>query len=410
MTERTRLVNLLLVLLILIATLFLAQMLWQLLSAYADILVLFALSWLVSFILNPIVAHLSEHPFPHRLTRLLEPVIGRPRAKRMAKARLSRRAAVIIVYVGLLLALVLGIALLVPGIVIQLSQLAGHLPEYMAKAPDLSKWVEFELRRLNIDVSMDQAVRNMLAGLQNITGAIIQNALVIFTSAVSLLTNIVLVLLLGFYITLDAPRLEKSLLSLVPVEFQAELRFFGASVNRTFGGFVRGQLLQSAFIGVGTAIAMTAFGLDFVLVASLFAALFMLIPLVGPFLALLPPLLAILLETPGMALWLLIALFVFQFIITNVLMPRLLSEALGLHPLLVFGSILLGIKIGGFWGAFFGIPIAGVIWAMLVFIYETYIVDRVDTVEPMRQADKGKRGQGEVVLESPGAKPVGQSE
>lgn len=381
MVERSRLVNTLLVLLILIAVLFLGQMLWQLLSAYADILMLFVLSWLVSFILNPIVVQVSEHPIPTTLTRLLQPVLGDARAAQMAQARLSRGAAVIMVYVGLLLAIVLALALVLPGLVIQLSQLARNLPDYVARAPDMSKSVETELARVGIFVSVDQAVKNMLTGLQNLAGEIIQNALAIFTSALSAVTNIVLVLLLGFYMTMDAPRIEKSLLTLAPAEFQNELRFFGQSVNKTFGGFVRGQVLQALFIGIGTAVAMTIFGLDFILVASLFASLFMLIPLVGPFLALFPPLLVALLEAPGLAIWLLILLFLFQFIVVNVFMPRLLSEVLGLHPLLVFAAILLGVKIGGFWGAFFGIPIAGVLWAMLVFFYESWIRDN----EPMDQ-------------------------
>ncbi len=370
MVERSRLLNALLVLLVLIAALFLAQMLWQLLSAYADILTLFVLGWFVSFVLNPIVVQVGEHPIPAPLVRVLEPLVGSTRALQMTNARLSRGAAVAIVYVGLLLVIVLGVALLVPGIVIQLSQLGSHLPDYIAGASGTSNWVEGELKQLGVNVRIDQAVSNMLAGLQNFAGGIIQNALAIFTSALGIVTNLVFVLLLGFYMTLDGPRIERSVLTLAPAEFQDDLRFFGQSVNRTFGGFVRGQLLQAFFIGIGTAIAMTLFGLDFVLVASLSASLFMLIPLVGPFLALVPPLLVALLEAPGLALWLLIALVVFQFIIGNVLMPRLLSQALGLHPLLVFAAILLGAKIGGFWGAFFGIPIAGVLWAMLAFFYE----------------------------------------
>jgi predicted PurR-regulated permease PerM len=41
----------------------------------------------------------------------------------------------------------------------------------------------------------------------------------------------------------------------------------------------------------------------------------------------------------------------------------------GLHPLLVFAALLISIKVAGFWGAFFGIPIAGVLWAMFVFFF-----------------------------------------
>ena len=89
----------------------------------------------------------------------------------------------------------------------------------------------------------------------------------------------------------------------------------------------------------------------------------------------LPPLLVVLLESPGVAVWTLVILFAFQFVIVNVLMPRLLSEAVGLHPLLVFAAILFSVKIAGFWGAFFGIPVAGVLWAMGKFFFDEWRKD-----------------------------------
>jgi predicted PurR-regulated permease PerM len=80
----------------------------------------------------------------------------------------------------------------------------------------------------------------------------------------------------------------------------------------------------------------------------------------------------VLIQSPGLTPVLLIVLFVYQFVIVNVLMPRLMSDAVGLHPLLVFAAILFSVKIAGFWGAFFGIPIAGVLWAMLVFFFDEW--------------------------------------
>ena len=53
-------------------------------------------------------------------------------------------------------------------------------------------------------------------------------------------------------------------------------------------------------------------------------------------------------------------------------LPRVMSEAVGLHPLLVFAALLVSIKVAGFWGAFFGIPVAGVLWAMAVFFFERW--------------------------------------
>lgn len=337
-------------LLTLVAALFLAQMLWQLISGYADLILLFLLGWLVSFILTPIISYLSD---PKR-----------------AALRLSRGAAVVIVYLVLVLVVVIALALFVPPMVLQLSDLARHLPEYMARAPAAGVWVQDQLARLGLKVNVEDAVSSSLNSLQSYAAALIQNALGIFTGVLSFLANLLFVIILSFYIALDEARLRKGMLRLIPPQYHNEAHFFAQSVDRTFGGFIRGQLLQAVIVAIGTAVVMKLFGLDFVLAASLFAGLFMLIPLIGPLLALVPPLLVVLIASPGLAVWLLIVLFLYQFIIVNVLMPRLLSESVGLHPLLVFAAILVSIRVAGFWGAFFGIPIAGVLWAMLNFLYE----------------------------------------
>lgn len=370
--DNSRPVRILLILLILLAALFLAQMLWQLLSGYADLILLFLLGWLVSFVLSPVVLQLSEHPVPIFLHPLLDAMLGAERAESLTKARLSRAAAVAIVYLVIVLLIVALVAMFLPTTIDQLSQLARRFPEYMAQAPRISAWAQDQLERVGIRLNVEDALRSALAGLQTYIANLIQNALGILTSLLTLLANLFFVLILGFYITLDGPRLRQSILSVIPDRFDDEIRFFSQSVDRTFGGFIRGQVFQALLQMIGTAVVMALFRLDFVLVASLFAGLFMLIPLVGPLLALVPPLLVAAIQSPGSALWVAIILFLFQFVIVNVLMPRVISDALGMHPLLVFAAILVSIKIAGFWGAFFGIPIVGVLWAMAVFFYEEW--------------------------------------
>ena len=120
----------------------------------------------------------------------------------------------------------------------------------------------------------------------------------------------------------------------------------------------------------GTAVAMMITRTDYILVASFFSGLFIFIPLVGPFLALVPPLLVALLTVPDSFFLLLILLLILQAVVMNVLAPKLLSDALGLHPLIVFAALLLGVKVAGFWGAIFAVPLAGVISTMAVHLYE----------------------------------------
>lgn len=371
--ERSRLLNVLLVLLIVIAALVLAQMLWQILSGFSDIILLFILGWILSFVLDPIVDDLSLHPLPLVFLSLIKPVIGSDPTRRLAGLRLSRAVAVIVVYLGLLFLVIISVALLVPPTASQLTQIASQLPDYLTRAPEIGTSIQDQLARLGIrGVDIQDAVKNATTTLQGAISPAVQNALGIFTGLLGFLANLFFVLILSFYISLEGERIRNRVLAMVPPSFQLEANYLSQSVNRTFGGFIRGQLVQAILQGVGTAVAMTVLGLDFVLAASLFSVLFMLIPLVGPFLALVPPLLVVLFQAPELALWLLIALFVYQFIIVNVFMPRVLSKSIGLHPLLVFAAILIGIKIGGFWGAFFGIPVAGVIWAMFEYLFEKW--------------------------------------
>jgi len=343
----------------------LAQMVWQLVSGFADIFLLFVLGWLIAFILKPITEFLSQPSEPAASDAV-------PSLHSRSRARFSRTTAVIIVYLLLLIFLIVFTALIVPPTVQQLSSLAAELPAYANRAPEATAWLQARLGRYGAQINLDDSVRTAISSLQGYATTLIQNVLGIFTGVIGFIANLFFVLILSFYFAVDEPRLRKGMLNLLPARYYDQAHFLGQSIDRNFGGFIRGQLIMSVLQGIGTAIVMLVFHLDFVLVASLFGGLFMLIPMVGGFLSLLPPLFVVLFEAPQLALWLVIVLFVYQFIVLNVVMPRLLSDSLGLHPLLVFAALLVGVKVAGFWGAFFGIPVAGVIGAMGRFFWDDW--------------------------------------
>lgn len=367
------LTRILLILLICIAALYLAQMLWQLFSSYADLILLFVLGWLVSFVLNPLVAWLNRQPIPSLFYPTLISVFGTARAQKLLAFRFSRTTSVILVYLLVLIVIFLAIALLVPPIIVQLSELASYLPEYMKEVPRASSWLQNEMADWGIRLNLTQAIQTVLGNLQTYTADAIKNALAILTGLVGFFANLLLVLIISFIITLDGPRIRRAVqTNLLPKEYHDEFEFFVENVDRTFGGFLRGQIVQALLVGIGTGVAMTLFALNFVLIASLLAGVFMLIPLVGPFLALIPPLFVCLFQMPSSAFWLFLVLLVYQLVIVNVVMPRVLSEAVGLHPLLIFAALLIGVRVAGVWGAFFGIPIAGVLWTMAVFFFQRW--------------------------------------
>jgi predicted PurR-regulated permease PerM len=368
--QRTPWLNVLIVLLTIIAAAFMAQMLWSLLGQFSDIILLFVLAWLVAFALGPLIKRIDGKPLPSSVVMLAERLFGHAFAPRLDRFRFTRLPAVAVVYVSLALILIEVVAVLVPPVLLQLKQLTDEFPQFAKSASDVTPTLLRVLADIGFRSSdVSTTLSGALGSLQNLATLALQNTFVILGGAVALVGNLLLVLFLSFFFALDGPRLFRTLFGLVPKAYDDDVRMLAVTVDRTFGGYIRATLLQAFLVGAGTGIVMGIFGEPFILVASLFAGFFMLIPFVGTALALVPPVLATLSHDPGQVLLVLIILLVYQLLVSNVVMPKLLSEALGLHPLIIIASLLIGIKIGGFWGAFFGVPVAGVVATMALFFY-----------------------------------------
>lgn len=375
----------LMVLLAIIGSLWLANWLWEMASHLADIILLFFLAWLVAFTLSPVVERISQGAMAPTIASGVRRLGASRAADRIQRFRLPRSVAVALMYLALAVVLILSGLFLIPTVVSQLAQLANRLPTYVAQVPHSLEVLQAELieRGIEVDLTLASQLREQLLRTVQISAArFAQNALGVATGLASLVTNFFLVLILSFYMMLDAPRLSRRFLELVPPDWRDEAVFFLRSVDRTFGGFVRGQLIMAVLSAVGTMIVMRWAGLTFILAVSLFAGFIMLIPIVGAPIALfLPVIIAIFQKTPATALSVGVALFVFQQMILHMLMPRIMSEAMGMHPLLVFAALLVGVRVAGFWGALFGIPVIGVVYAMAAFFYERALGASSDPAE-----------------------------
>ncbi len=364
---RSTWLNILIILLTIIAATYLAQLLLSLLSGFADIILIVLLSWLVAYALGPLVVNLNDrrlHP------KIIEWAGGPNRGlgKRMAEFRVTRPLAVATVYLGLAIVVVIVIASFIPTILSQLNAIVPQLTGGDVIELTLTRAFESILNRLNIAANVQDLLDSAFASLQEYATPLLQNTVAILTSVISLLGNALLVILLSFFFALDGPRFNQMLFEVVPERLHQETRMFLITIDRAFGGFLRAQILQAFVIGVGTGAVLALFGVQAALLSSLFSALFMLIPLVGPLLALLPPLLATLLTDPGRVLLVMLPLIILQVVVQNVVMPRVVGNALGLHPLVIIVSLLIGIKLAGFWGAFFAMPLAGIISAFGAFL------------------------------------------
>jgi predicted PurR-regulated permease PerM len=186
-------------------------------------------------------------------------------------------------------------------------------------------------------------------------------------ASIGALGSLLLVLILSLYMVVDRDAIMSFFFRLVPPTRTDEARLLERSVARSFGGFLRGQAIIGFTYGAIAAITSAVLGLPFLAVTSAVAGVLMAIPFFGPFIAWAPPVIVAIL-TPGEH-WLPAAILmgIGWLIVMNVLQPRLMQESVGIHPIVVLGSVLIGGKIAGIGGAIFGIPIAAVISAFFFY-------------------------------------------
>ena len=314
------------------------------LGGFASILLVLFLAWLLAFVMSPLVAWLED--------------------------RLNAPRALVVVGTYLLALIVLGFALFYTGSAItqQVGELAEAYPTNRAVViSTLAGWEEsLQLGRLRIDLT------ELYAGAEQqvaqLGAQIVDQAEAIARITVAALGSLLLIIFLSLYMLIDSRRILPRLRSAVPRQYQDESELFERTTIRAFGGFLRAQLILAVLMGLLVALVGTLFGVPYLFLWATVSALAMLIPFFGPPLALIPPIVGAAVFASGAALPVAIILLVVQTVMVSWLQPRLMRDALGLHPILVLVGLLVGAQVAGVWGALFGIPVIAVAWVFVSYI------------------------------------------
>jgi predicted PurR-regulated permease PerM len=304
--------------------------------AFGDILLLFFLAWLLSFALLPLISFVARAP---------------------------RVPAVIIVYFTIV-ALLLGIIVQASAtLVTSISQFIQSAPEFETQLRLLLADIESRLAAIGLTVDLVGQAPTIVANLQDWAAQLVGPLQSVAVASIGVFGNVLLLVILSVYIALDREDILAFLYRLVPPAFVPQARLLQVAVGRSFGGFLRGQLIMGLVFGAFTALVNILFGLQYAALTTVAAGLLHMIPFFGPFLSWAPPVVAAALTPDGPVIPVLILMGVGWFVTMNILQPRLMSGSVGIHPIVVLASVVIGSKIAGIAGAIFGIPIAAVISA-----------------------------------------------
>ena len=278
----------------------------------------------------------------------LEPIVGSMRSR----IRIGRGLTILLVYAVFFASVLAFTFIVVPGAIAQAERITTSLPPLLA---DARIWAA-DLRPGALSTSVTaliDAAGEIVTPAPPDPDAVVKAGLTVAEVAVSVAT----VLAIVYFWLVEHARLQRYLLAFVPGERRAGARDAWNEIETRLGLWVRGELTLMAAMGAATGVAYTVLGVPSALLLALIAALSEAIPIIGPFLGAIPAILVAATVSPELALIVAGVYVVLQILEGNVLVPMVMRNTVGISPLLVLLSLLVGATVGGFVGAFLAVPV-----------------------------------------------------
>lgn len=336
---------------------------WQLLVLG---LVIAVVIWLLAPVLTPFVAAAM-------FAYLFDPL-----ATWLQRRGLGRTLAVTIVFVALTLLLIIVLLLLIPYLERQIAAFFKQLPAWINWFRDVAvPWLN---ARFHTDMELPDT--QQLASIvqehwQAAGGAAATVVSQVSKSGIAVLgwiTRVVVVPVAFFYLLRDWHMMIARIHELLPRSIEPTVVRLARESDATLSGFVRGQLSVMIVLGTLYAIALWAVGLDVGPLIGIIAGLISFVPYLGSVTGVLMGVIAALVQYhDGLHVILVLGVFVTGNLLEGyVLVPRLVGEKIGLHPLAVIFAVLAGGELFGFLGVLLALPVASVVMVLLRYAHERY--------------------------------------
>ncbi len=311
-----------------------------LLAYFTDILLVLLLGWLLAFILAPLVG-LVQRAFP----------------------RLPRAAVVGLIYVALLIVIGWAFIAVAGSLATSIGNFIAELPSFQARLPEIVAPLQGTLNSLGFHIDVLAIAQDLLNNLGDLGDKLVQPLTAFAIFSLGIVANVFVVIFLSLFILFDQDRILAYVNRLVPPRYSETARVFETSVSTSFGGFIRGSVIQGLIMAGITALAHLVFGLNFLPASAALSGVLQAIPFFGPFFSWIPAVLVAVLTKPDVIVPTLIVMGIGWFVVSNIITPRVMAQAVGIHPIVVLVSVLIGGKIAGIAGAIFAVPFAAVLAA-----------------------------------------------
>ncbi|MGI9665878.1 MAG: AI-2E family transporter [Acidimicrobiia bacterium] len=324
-------------------------------SSTVDFIITLILSFFIAFAMLPAVDYLSN--------------------KRGWKRGLATALTLVI---GIIMVLIFALAI-AQVFVDQIVALVDQAPVYVQQTVD---WVN---ETFDANYSVDGIIEE-LGGYDAVVRAGAETALsgvLGFTSSIlGLVFRGLTIGLFVFYILADLPKLRNTLLKNLPPVKQGYVDTFFTITIQKVGGYVYSRLVLAAASAAFHFVIFMILDLPYALAMALWVGLVsQFVPSVGTYLAGIVPVVIALMEDPVKAVWVIVAVTIYQQIENYLLSPKVTANTMDLHPAVAFGSAIIGGSLLGAAGALLALPVAATITALVQTYATDYAVIDSSTIE-----------------------------
>lgn len=317
--------------------------------------------WNILGIIGTILSVISPVFIGFVIAWLLDPLATK------LSTKMPRVVACILTYLIIFGSLILILAFTVPTLSSSVSEIVNVIPDIVDNAQDFASDV---LEKFGDSKQVESYKNTMLDKIESIGAdfaSTLPNSIWNFGKGViSGATNIVLGLMIGFYLLFDFRKFQGHLLSIIPKRWHSNTKDLMGRINGKLRSYVGGVLLVCFLVFITQSIGFSLAGLSAPLLFALFCAITDVIPYIGPWIGGAPAVIVGFTIDPMVGVFCLVSVLVCQLLENNFYQPLIMGKTMKLHPV----TIMLGLLLFNYFFGMIGMIVATPVIATIKIIFE----------------------------------------
>jgi len=320
---------------------------FKLIFKFLAILTPFFIGFFIAWLFDPVVKKLSSYK------------------------RLNRAISTVLVYGVFIGIIYLFFASAVPVVLKQTNDIVNTMPNIVGSSKNFLENAFNGLRGIE-GLDVNALVQNIYTSIENFATGVttdLPNLIIGFVKNIFSAVGVMLIgLLIGFYMLFDFDHVRGILINLIPKKFREDSAELMEEINTSLRHFVRGILIISTVVFVGTTIGFAIIGLEAPLLFGLFCGVTNVIPYVGPYIGGLPAAVVGFSQGTPTGILVIVVIFVIQTVEGNILQPIIMGKSMKLHPVTIIIGLLVFGNLFGMVGMIFATPILSILKVLYHFI------------------------------------------